>query len=345
MHVPDGFLNAPMSVATGVAAAGVVAVALSRSRGELGGAGPARAGLVACFVFAAQLVNFPVGAGTSGHLIGGALAAILVGPWTAVLVLTSVLLVQALFFADGGLTALGTNVLLLAVVAVAVGWWVSRALLKALPRRRTLPWAAGLAGFVSVPAAALAFTALYAVGGAVPVPLPTLTWAMVGVHAVIGVGEGLITAGVVAAVAASQPQLIHALPRRARTLQTIGPDGSVRVVAAEIDRDGAPSPVSPTRRTTMVALLVTAAVASGLSLVASTRPDGLESVAGFLGFDMAGLESAFAGSPLADYAIPALGPVGTSLAGVAGAALTLALVSGLTAMLGRQRWLTAQRAD
>jgi cobalt/nickel transport system permease protein len=350
MHVPDGFLNAPTSVATAVVAAGVVAIALARSRRELGGAGSARAGLVACFVFAAQMVNFPVGAGTSGHLIGATLAAVLIGPWTATLVMTSVVLVQGLFFADGGLTALGTNVLLLAGVAVAGGWLVSRAVLVAMPRRRTLPWAAGLGGFVSVPLAALAFTGLYAVGGAVPVPLPLLTGAMVGVHAVLGVGEGLITAGIVAAVAATQPQLVHALPAERRTLQLIDADGSVRVVAAESDQDTESSPDAgppgrATRSTALVALTVTAMVAGGLSLLASTRPDGLERVAGSLGFDVAGLESAFAGSPLAEYSIPGLGPIGTSLAGLAGAAVTLIVMLGLVTVLDRSRRAAAHQAE
>ncbi len=121
MHVPDGFLDVPTSVATGVAAVAVVGAALRRAEREIAETGPALPGLTAAFVFAAQMVNFPVGAGTSGHLLGGALAAVLVGPWTAVVVLTSVLLVQGLLFADGGLTALGTNVINMAVVGVVVG--------------------------------------------------------------------------------------------------------------------------------------------------------------------------------------------------------------------------------
>src|SRR5262245_48653400 len=120
MHVPDGFLDAPTSVATATVAAAGVAVALRRSRHELDERTAPMAGLVAAFVFAVQMLNFPVGAGTSGHLLGGALAAILVGPWTGVLCLSVVLMVQALLFADGGLTALGTNVLLMGMVSIAV---------------------------------------------------------------------------------------------------------------------------------------------------------------------------------------------------------------------------------
>src|SRR3954449_6723125 len=109
MHVPDGFLDAPTSVATGAVAVAAVGVALRGARRELDDRTAPLAGLVAAFVFATQMVNFPVGAGTSGHLLGGALAAALVGPWTGILVITVVLLVQGLLFADGGLTALGTN--------------------------------------------------------------------------------------------------------------------------------------------------------------------------------------------------------------------------------------------
>src|SRR6187431_418886 len=118
MHVPDGFLDAPTSIVTGVVAAGGVAVALRGARRELDDRTAPMAGLVATFVFAGQMMNFPVGAGTSGHLLGGAMAAVLVGPWTGVLCVTTVLLVQALFMADGGITALGTNVTLMGLVGV-----------------------------------------------------------------------------------------------------------------------------------------------------------------------------------------------------------------------------------
>ncbi|HYN66428.1 MAG TPA: energy-coupling factor ABC transporter permease, partial [Ornithinibacter sp.] len=132
MHVPDGFLDAPTSVGTAVVAAGVVALSLRRARRELDDRAAPLAGLVAVFVFAAQMLNFPVGAGTSGHLIGATLAAVLVGPATATLCLTVVLAVQSLLFADGGVSALGTNVLLMGVVAVWAGWGVFRLLLAVL---------------------------------------------------------------------------------------------------------------------------------------------------------------------------------------------------------------------
>src|SRR5687767_8163277 len=135
MHVPDGFLDAPTSVATGVVAAVGVAVALRGARRELDDRTAPMAGLVAAFVFAAQMVNFPVGAGTSGHLLGGALAAVLVGPFTGALCLAVVLLVQGLLFADGGITALGTNVTLFSIVAVGVSWVVFRLAQRVLPKR------------------------------------------------------------------------------------------------------------------------------------------------------------------------------------------------------------------
>src|SRR3954451_22973947 len=121
MHVPDGFLDAPTSIGTGVVAAVAVGVALRGARRELDDRTAPLVGLVAAFVFATQMLNFPVGAGTSGHLLGGALAAVLVGPWTAVLCISTVLLVQSLLFADGGITALGTNITLMGLVGVLVG--------------------------------------------------------------------------------------------------------------------------------------------------------------------------------------------------------------------------------
>ena len=210
MHVPDGFLDAPTSVATGVVAAGVVAVALRKARTELDDRTAPLAGLVAAFVFAAQMVNFPVGAGTSGHLLGGALAAVLVGPWTATLCVTVVLLVQALFMADGGVTALGTNVILMAVVGVVVGYAGFRLARAVLPRRlASVAPAAAFGALLSVPAAAAVFTGLFAVGGTAPVDLGAVLAAMVGWHVVIGLGEAAVTGLVVGAVVASRPDLVH----------------------------------------------------------------------------------------------------------------------------------------
>jgi cobalt/nickel transport system permease protein len=227
MHVPDGFLDAPTSAATAAVAAVAVGVALRGARRELDDKAAPLAGLVATFVFAAQMLNFPVGAGTSGHLLGGTLAAVLVGPWTGVLCLSVVLLVQSLLFADGGVTALGTNILLMGVVGVLVGWLVFRGLQAVLPKRLGLvPWIAAVAAYVSVPVAALGFVGLYAVGGAAPIPLGALATAMLGWHLLIGVGEALITGLVIASIVAVRPDLVHGARRvlKARTVEIRTPD-------------------------------------------------------------------------------------------------------------------------
>lgn len=222
MHVPDGFLDAPTSLATGAVAVAAVGVALRGARRELDDRTAPMAGLVAAFVFAGQMLNFPVAGGTSGHLLGGALAAVLVGPFTAVLCLSVVLLVQSLLMADGGITALGTNITLMAVVAVVVGYAVFRATLLVLPRRVTsVAPAAAVGALLSVPAAALVFTLLFEVGGAASIPFGQLLTAMLGWHLLIGIGEAAITGLVVASVTAVRPDLVHGARGRiqARTLE------------------------------------------------------------------------------------------------------------------------------
>jgi cobalt/nickel transport system permease protein len=210
VHVPDGFLDAPTSLATGVVAAAGIAVALRGARRELDDRTAPMAGLVATFVFAAQMINFPVGAGTSGHLMGGALAAVLVGPWTAVLCLAVVLVVQALLMADGGITALGTNITLIGIVTVVVGWLVFALLRRVLPSRLGIVApAAAVGALLSVPVAALGFTGLFALGGNAPVDLGAVATAMLGWHSVIGIGEAVVTGLVVASVVAARPDLVH----------------------------------------------------------------------------------------------------------------------------------------
>lgn len=227
MHVPDGFLNVPTSIATGVVAAAAIAVAIPRARKEvLDDRKAPMVGIVATVIFAAQMINFPVGAGTSGHLMGGALAAVLVGPATGLLCLSVVLIVQAFVFADGGITALGTNITLIGVVTVLVGWGVFRALMLVLPGRR---WAVAVASavgaFVSVPAAAAVFALLFAVGGTVAVPLSTVMAAMVGWHTVIGLGEAIITGLIVSAVLATRPDLVYGARFERRAARPAAPAG------------------------------------------------------------------------------------------------------------------------
>jgi cobalt/nickel transport system permease protein len=222
MHVPDGFLDAPTSIATGVVAVAGVALALRGARRELDDRTAPMAGLVATFVFAGQMMNFPVAAGTSGHLLGGAMAAVLAGPWTAVLCISTVLLVQGLFMADGGITALGTNITLMAFVGVGVGWLVFRGLRAVLPNRlAVVAPAAAIGALVSVPVAALAFSLLFAIGGTAPVSPEKVAIAMVSWHVVIGIGEAVITFLVVASVVGVRPDLVYGARSalHARTLE------------------------------------------------------------------------------------------------------------------------------
>ncbi len=222
MHVPDGFLSAPASLGTAVVAATGIAIALRRSRAELDERTAPLAGLVATFVFATQMINFPVAGGTSGHLLGGALAAVLVGPWTATLCITVVLLVQGLVIADGGITALGTNITLMGIVGVWVGYAVFRAALRLLPNRvSSVSLAAGIGAFVSVPTAAGAFALLFAQFGTTPVPLSTILPAMLGVHLVIGLGEALITAVIVSSIVATRPDLVYGARRAVASRHTV----------------------------------------------------------------------------------------------------------------------------
>lgn len=344
MHVPDGFLDAPTSIATGAIAIGAVGLALRRADREIAETGPALPGLTAAFVFAVQMVNFPVGAGTSGHLLGGALAAALVGPWTAVLVMSTVLVVQALLFADGGLTALGTNITLMAVVGVAVGYAVTRGVLVALPRRpRSVVAAAATGALLSVPAAALAFTGLYAAGGAVPIPLTTLGGAMVGWHLLIGAGEAVITAAVLSAVVATRPDLVHAGRHLATRPALLGADGTPIPVTAH--DDGARPSAAPGRRTLVTWALSSLVVGGVVSLAASAHPDGLEFVAESLGFGGTAVDSAAAAGPLADYGVAGLdGALAAGISGVVGVLVTVA-AGGAVALLARRHRAPSHPAD
>jgi len=210
VHIPDGFINVPTSAGFGAAAVGGIWYSLRRAADFLDDRRIPLAGLVAAFVFAAQMINFPVAAGTSGHLIGGVLAAVLVGPWVGAVVLTVVLGVQGFFFADGGLSALGLNVFNMAVLGTMLGYLVFRGLLRLAPQRpSSLVVVAGIAAGIAVVLAALGFVLQYAIGGEGGAAIGTVTAAMIGVHLLIGVGEGLITALVVGAVLRTRPDLVH----------------------------------------------------------------------------------------------------------------------------------------
>lgn len=210
MHIPDGFIDPPVAIAAGVIAVAGVAVCVRGARRQLDERSAPMAGLTAAFIFAVQMLNFPVAAGTSGHLLGGALAAILIGPYAGALAVTTVLIVQALLFADGGLTALGLNIINMAFVTTLVGWLVFRALLKVLPRRRSSILAASfVAALLSVPAAALAFVLEYSLGGTATFSVGQVLVAMVSVHVLIGLGEAFITMLTIGAVLAARPDLVY----------------------------------------------------------------------------------------------------------------------------------------
>ncbi|MFG3259507.1 energy-coupling factor ABC transporter permease [Streptomyces sp. NPDC048172] len=348
MHVPDGFIDAPTSVAAGVVAAGAVAVSLRGSRRELGGAERTAplAGLVAAFIFAVQMLNFPVAAGTSGHLLGGALAAILVGPYTGVLCVSVVLLLQAVLFADGGLTALGVNILDMGVVTVLVAYGLFRLLLRLLPRGRgAVTAAAFVAALVSVPAAAVAFWGLYALGGTADVSLGKVFAAMVGVHVLIGLGEAAITALTVGAVAAVRPDLVHAARDRLAVPLVLRPSpvtGEPTRAEPEPAPEAAAAPartgVRP-RRLWLAGLAVALVCAGGLSFYASADPDGLEKVAADNGIDEKEKDHSAKDSPLADYGVEDITNARLSggLAGVIGVGATLAVGSGVFVVLRRRR--------
>ncbi len=209
MHIPDGFFDAPTSAGAAILAAGAVGASLKLSKGKMESEVAPVAGLTAVFIFAAQMINFPVALGTSGHLIGGALAAILIGPWAGILAVTVVLAVQALVFADGGLTALGLNVLNMGVIAALVGYAVFAGLMKFLPKHRVgILVASGIAAFISVPASAIGFVIEYAIGGTATFELGDVFVAVTGVHLLIGLGEALITVLVVSAVLAARADLV-----------------------------------------------------------------------------------------------------------------------------------------
>ena len=212
MHMSDGIVNASTSAAFGLIAAAGLGVALVRARAQLDERTAPMAGLVAAFVFAVQMVNFPVLPGVSGHLLGGALAALLVGPWLGALCVGIVLVVQALLFADGGLTALGTNITNMALIGTAVGFGTAVVLRRIATRSRSgLIGVAFVSAFVNTVVASCGFVLQYAIGGAGGASLATVAVSIITVHVLIGIGEGVITALTVGAVSSARPDLVYFL--------------------------------------------------------------------------------------------------------------------------------------
>lgn len=208
MHIPDGFLNAATVATTCAVSAGGVANAVRVANKKLGEKQVPMMGILAAFIFAAQMLNFPVAGGTSGHLIGAALAAILLGPWAGVLIMSCVLIAQCLIFQDGGLLALGANILNMGIIASFSGYYVYRLAILVLGNSKRGQLAGGFAGaWASVFLAAIVCALELAVSGTSP--LAVVLPAMAGIHALIGIGEGLITAAVLSLVLATRADLLQ----------------------------------------------------------------------------------------------------------------------------------------
>lgn len=297
MHIPDGFLSLVVSLLCWLVAAGGIAVALRQTR-RMGGAMPLpMMGVLGAAIFAGQMLNFPIAGGTSGHLLGAALAAVVLGLWPAVVVMTSVVTIQALVFQDGGILALGANLVNMALLGVSVAYGTQRLLTRLLERRMKSTAAVRLvAGFgaawASIVAAALACAFELALSGSAPAPL--VIPAMVGVHALIGLVEGALTVGALRFIAAARPEVL-AMPKAEGLSQ----------------------------RAFWVSGLLVALGLVLLSPFASTHPDGLEWVAEELGF--LSRAQVLVQGLMPDYVVPGLGHEGlaTIVAGVIGLALVV----------------------
>ncbi|BCJ48689.1 cobalamin biosynthesis protein CbiM [Actinoplanes sp. NBRC 14428] len=223
MHIANGIVDGPVSALFAAVAVIALAFCVWRARIDLDDRLAPMAGLVAAFIFAVQMLNFQVLPGVSGHLLGGTLAVVLVGPWVGALCVSTVLIVQCLLFADGGLTALGLNITNMALVGTAAGYLLVAGLMRVLPKT---PGGVGATAFVGsvvgVVVASQAFVFEYWLGGTTELSLATIAGTMAGVHTLIGVGEGLIAATTVATVARVRPDLVYAL-RRFRTQPAIVP--------------------------------------------------------------------------------------------------------------------------
>ena len=297
MHIPDGFLSLTVSIVCWVITAITLSIAISRSNKSLGERQIPLMGVMAAFIFAAQMINFPVAGGTSGHLLGGALAAMTLGPWAGMLVMTAVIVVQGLLFQDGGLLVMGANILNMGLVTVIVGYGLYRA---APAGNRTLKLTvAGIAAWLSVMAGAL-FTSLQLwLSGTSQ--LQVVIPAMLAVHALIGLGEALITVAALTLIMQTRPDLLDKDSASAK--------GSRGWVVAGV----------------LVALLVVL-----LSPFASANPDGLNRVAADLGF----IHTAQARvGPLAGYTVPFLRSL--SAAKILSGTLGLAVVGVVIALLGQ----------
>jgi cobalt/nickel transport system permease protein len=312
-------MNVGTAVATGAISIGTVSMALRQARDQLKDKAIPLAGITAAFVFAAQMFNFPVAAGTTGHLLGGALAAILLGPSVGVVVVTIVVVVQALAFADGGLTALGYNVLNMAIIPAFGGYAAFRLFRKMLPKSTGgVMGATALAAWASVVMSATAFSIEWLFGATAPVSFDDVFVAMVGVHALIGIGEGFISALAVGAVLASRSDLVYG--------------------ASDLDREQLGDTRVKTRTFIVGGLLVSLVFAAVVSQFSFGDPDGLERAAADTGIVSSSTDHALADSLFADYATNGISNETLSLAvaGIVGTVVTLAVASGIL-LAGRER--------
>lgn len=293
MHIPDGFLSLPIALVCWLISFSVLMLAVRRTRGTLGERQVPLMGVMAAFIFAAQMINFPVAGGTSGHLLGGVLAAIALGPWAGILVMSSVIIVQGLLFQDGGLLVMGANLLNMGLLTVLIGYGLHRAVLGRSRRVRLA--VAGSAAWLSVMAGALAASLeLWLSGTAF---LRIVIPAMLGIHALIGIGEALITVAALGFILRTRPDLLEAGKETAR-------GGNGWVIAGGL--------------AVLLVLL--------LAPLASANPDGLNRVAIDLGFFQQG--KAHHLSLLSGYDLPFLANAALSkiAAGAAGALCVAGLI-------------------
>ena len=297
MHIPDGFLSLTISIVCWVITAIILSVTISRSNKSLGERQVPLMGVMAAFIFATQMINFPVAGGTSGHLLGGALAAITLGPWAGMLVMTAVIAVQGLLFQDGGLLVMGANILNMGLITAAIGYGLYRSVSGG---NRTLKLTvAGIAAWLSVMAGALLVSLQLWLSGTSQ--LQIVIPAMLTVHALIGLGEALITVAALTFILQTRPDLIGENSASAK--------GSRGWVVAGV--------------------LISLAVVL-LSPLASVNPDGLNRVAMNLGF----IHTAQARSgPLAGYVVPFLQSV--SLSKITAGGIGIAVVGVIIVLLGQ----------
>ncbi|MDJ0844267.1 cobalt transporter CbiM [Crocosphaera sp.] len=212
LHIPDGFLNPGVSLFCWVITIVLIAVSLQKVQKDYQERTVPLMGVCAAFIFAAQMINFPIPGGTSGHLVGGTLAAIILGPWAGTLVVTVVFIVQAVLFQDGGLTVLGANILNMGLIGTFCGYYLYKAIRLSLGRNswKSMTTATVVAAWCSVVIAAIATALQLALSGTVPLMVSMI--AMVSWHIFIGVGEAIITVIAVGFVWRSRPDLIYDRP-------------------------------------------------------------------------------------------------------------------------------------